>query len=237
MQGTHEELMTRSADERPKPTRPDVPLSRERILAAAVRIADEHGIGAVTMRRVAARLGAKPMSLYNHVAGKGDILDGMVDRVIEQVDLADDGTDWREAMRRRAVSARQVFLRHPWAPSLLDSRTSSGPSRLRYLDRVLGTLVRAGFALDHAARAFSLLDSYVYGFGIQQVNFSEGSTLPPEQRAEALLAAIPVETFPYLHRMATQATAASYDPDADFAFGLDVILDGLARTLGPSAAG
>lgn len=229
--------MTTNADERPKRTRPDVPLSRDRILAAAVRIADEHGIGAVTIRRVAARLGAKPMSLYNHVADKGDILDGMVDRVIEQVDLSDTGADWQEAMRRRAVSARQVFRRHPWAPSLLDSRTSSGPSRLRYLNQVLGTLVRAGFALDHAARAFSLLDSYVYGFGIQQVNFTEGSTLPPEQRAEALLAAIPAETFPYLHRMASHATVASYDAEADFAFGLDIILDGLARTLGPSAAG
>jgi AcrR family transcriptional regulator len=229
--------MTTSADEHPKRTRPGVPLSRDRILTAAVRLADEHGIHAVTMRRVAARLGAKPMSLYNHVADKGDILDGMVDRVIEQVDLADDGADWREAMRRRAASARQVFRHHPWAPALLDSRTSSGPSRLRYLDRVLGTLVRAGFALDHAARAFSLLDSYVYGFGIQQVNFTEGSTLPPEQRAEALLAAIPIETFPYLHRMATQAAVAEYDAEADFAFGLEVILDGLARTLGPSTAG
>jgi AcrR family transcriptional regulator len=235
MHTDREEPMTTHADERPKRTRPAVPLSRDRVLAAAVQIADEHGIHAVTMRRVAARLDAKPMSLYNHVTDKGDILDGMVDRVIEHVDLADDGADWREAMRRRAVSARQVFLRHPWAPSLLDSRTSSGPSRLRYLDRVLGTLVRAGFPLEHAARAFSLLDSYVYGFGIQQVNFTEGSALPPEQRAEALLAAIPVETFPYLHRMATHATVASYDAEADFAFGLEVILDGLARTLGPAA--
>jgi len=237
MPSPREETVTTSADERPKRTRPAVPLTRARILAAAVRIADEHGIRAVTMRGVAARLGAEAMSLYNHVANKGDMLDGMVDRVIEQVDLADDGADWREAMRRRAVSARQVFRRHPWAPALLDSRTTSGPSRLRYLDRVLGTLVRAGFTLEHAARAFSLIDSYIYGFGIEQFNFAEGNSSSPEDQAAALLAAIPEAAFPYLHRMAAHATGAPYDAEADFAFGLDIILDGLARTLGPSAPG
>jgi AcrR family transcriptional regulator len=229
--------MAPSADEPQRPTRPRVALSRERIVAAAVRIAGEHGVAAVTMRAVAARLGVEAMSLYNHVANKGDLLDGMVDRVIEQVDLPDAVADWREAMRRRAVSARHVFRRHPWAPALLDSRPSSGPSRLRYFEWVLGTLHRAGFTIDGAARAFSLLDSYVYGFGIQQFNFSEGTPAPPEQRVASMLAAIPAEAYPHLHRMAAHSMQVGYDPEADFDFGLEIILDGLARTLDPAASG
>ena len=133
-----------------------------------MEIADERGVGAVTMREVASRLGVKAMSLYNHVANKGDILDGMIDVVVEQVNLPADAEQWREAMRCRAVSAHEVFGRHPWAPMLIDSRESSGPSRLRYFDWVLGTLINVGFSAEGAARAFSLLDSYVYGFGIQQ---------------------------------------------------------------------
>ena len=137
-------------------------------------------------------------------------------------------------MRRRAVSAHEVFGRHPWAPLLFDSRESSGPSRLRYFDWVLGTLMRAGFSMDDAARAFSLLDSYIYGFGIQQFNFSAGGDASPEERAEAILAYIPAEQYPYLHRMASHAMQVGYDAEADFDFGLEIILDGLERILDES---
>jgi len=150
---------------------PRPPLTRERVVATAVQIADESGVAAVTMREVARRLGVEAMSLYNHVANKDDILDGMTDFVAEQFDLPHDAPDWREAMRRRAISARSVFSRHPWAPGLFDSRGSSGASSMRYFDWVLGTLAEAGFSLDGAMHAYSLLDSYIYGFGIQQVNF------------------------------------------------------------------
>lgn len=225
-----------NAADHPKRARHRAALNRDRIVATAVRIANERGVAAVTMRAVAARLGVEAMSLYNHVAGKDDILDGMVDRVIEQVELPD-VADWREAMRRRAVSARRVFRHHPWAPALLDSRTSSGPARLRYFDWVLGRLVDAGFTIEGALRAFSLIDSYVYGFGIQQLNASERPSAPPDQRAEALLAAFPAETYPYLRRVASHAIATGYDPEADFTYGLDVILDGLARTLDRPEAG
>ena len=207
-----------------------VPLNRERVLAAAVEIADERGVGAVTMREVASRLGVEAMSLYNHVANKDDILDGMVDHVIEQFDLPEGIDDWREAMRRRAISAHEVFGRHPWVPLLLDSRESSGPARLRYYDWVLGTLVRAGFTMDGASRAFSLLDSYIYGFGIQQFNMA-GDEETSEEMAEAILAFIPVEKYPHLNRMATHSMKSGYDPEADFAFGLEIILDGLQRVL------
>lgn len=207
------------------------PLNRDRVLATAVEVADERGVGAVTMREVASRLGVEAMSLYNHVANKDDILDGMVDHVVAQFDLPRDVGHWREAMRRRAVSAHHVFGRHPWAPMLMDSRQTSGPIRLRYFDWVLGELMRAGFSVEGAARAFSLLDSYVYGFGIQQVNFSADGGETPEEMAEAILAAIPQAEYPYLHRMAEHAMRAGYDSEADFAFGLEIILDGLERIL------
>ena len=225
-----------NAADHPKRTRHRAALNRDRIVATAVRIANERGVAAVTMRALAARLGVEAMSLYNHVAGKDDILDGMVDRVIEQVELPD-VADWREAMRRRAVSARRAFRHHPWAPALLDSRTSSGPARLRYFDWVLGRLVDAGFTIEGALRAFSLIDSYVYGFGIQQLHTAQRPPAPPDPRAEAMLAAFPADRYPYLHRVASHATATGYDPEADFAHGLDVILDGLARTLDPPEPG
>jgi AcrR family transcriptional regulator len=211
-----------------------LPLNRDRILAAAVEIADERGVGAVTMREVASRLGVEAMSLYNHVANKDEILDGMADLVAEQFDLPEDVDHWREAMRRRAVSAHEVFGRHPWAPMLFDSRESSGPARLHYLDWVLGKLMTAGFSVDGAARAFSLLDSYIYGFGIQQFNFSADSDVSTEEMAEAILAYIPAETYPYLHRMASHAMQVGYDAEADFDFGLEIVLDGLERILDES---
>lgn len=212
-----------------KKTAPRLPLNRDRILAAAVEIADERGVGAVTMREVASRLGVEAMSLYNHVANKDDILDGMADLVAEQFDLPEDVDHWREAMRRRAVSAHEVFGRHPWAPLLFDTRESSGPARLHYFDWVLGKLMTAGFSLDGAARAFSLLDSYIYGFGIQQFNISADGDASPEEMAEAILASIPAEKYPYLHRMASHAMESGYDAEADFDFGLEIILDGLER--------
>lgn len=202
-------------------------LNRDRVLAAAVAIADEHGVGAVTMRAIASRLGVEAMSLYNHVANKDDILDGMVDWVIQQIELPEHVLGWRDAMQQRAVSAHRVLGRHRWAPPLLDSRTSSGPARLGYFDWVLGQLIDAGFSIDEAARAFSVLDSYVYGFGIQQANFASDGEVSPEEMAQAILGAIPEERYPYLHRMAMHATRHGYDAEADFEFGLETILDGL----------
>ena len=162
----------------------------------AVELADEHGIEGLTMRELGLRLGVEAMSLYNHVANKDDILDGMVDLVVSEIDLPRDTVDWREAMRRRAVSAQSVFSRHPWASGLIDSRVSSGPARLRYLDWVLGTLRRAGFTLEMAARAFAVLDSYIYGFGRQQLNVSTGPDVKLEEQAEAFLRAIPADEYP-----------------------------------------
>jgi len=207
------------------------PVNRERVLAAAIAIADEQGVGAVTMRAVASTLGVEAMSLYNHVANKDDILDGMVDLVVQEIEVPDDVENWREAMRVRALSAHEVFARHRWVPALMDSRQSSGPARLRYFEWVLGTLLRAGFSIKDAARVFSVLDSYIYGFAIQQFNFSALGDATPEERAAAILEYIPPDEYPSLHRMATHSADAGYDSEADFAFGLEVVLDGLERVL------
>lgn len=211
---------------------PRAPLSRERVLAAAVVLVDEGGLGALTMRALGHRLDVEAMSLYNHVANKDDILDGVVDIVVSEIDLPSDSADWKEAMRRRAISARTVFARHPWASGLIDSRQTSGPARLRYFDWVLGTLRRAGFSLDAAAHAFSVLDSYIYGFGRQQLNLSTDSDVSPEEMAEEFRQAIPPGKYPYLTEMVVDyAIPVGLDPGADFDFGLTLILDGLERLL------
>jgi AcrR family transcriptional regulator len=222
---------------RPTPeSRPRLPLTRERVLSAAVAVVDQAGLGALTMRALGQRLGVEAMSLYNHVANKDDILDGIVDLVVGEIDLPSETADWKEAMHRRAVSAQSVFARHPWASGLIDSRQSSGPARLRYFDWVLGTLRRAGFSLEMSVRAFSILDSYVYGFGRQQLNVSAGGDMSPEDMAEAFLQAVPADEYPYLRELVVDyAIPSGYDEAADFDFGLTLIIDGLERLLPESS--
>ncbi len=221
--------MVRRAKASPEPR---TPLTRERVLRAAIDLADQDGVDALTMRELGRRLGVEAMSLYNHVENKDDVLDGMLDLVVGEIDLPSEDVGWREAMERRAVSARQVFAQHPWASALNDVRESSGPERLRYFEWVLGTLRRAGFSVELALHAFSLIDSYIYGFGRQQLNMSaaEGD---PREMADAFLSAIPADEFPYVHELITEfMLKAGYDEAADFEFGLGLILDGLERTLG-----
>jgi hypothetical protein len=151
--------------------------------------------------------------------------------VVSEIDLPSGGVGWREAMWRRAVSAREVFARHPWASALIDSRESSGLGRMLYYEWVLGTLRRAGFSVELALHAFSLIESYVYGFGRQQLNMSAGEG-DSREMAEAFLTAVPADEFPYLIEVITgHVLQAGYDEHADFAFGLGIILDGLERAL------
>ena len=149
-------------------------LNRDRVVRAAMDLADERGIESLTMRELGRKLGVEAASLYNHVARKNDLLDGMADVVVAEIDLPSGGVHWEEAMRRRAVSAREVFARHPWAAGLIDSREGSGPSRLFYVDQVLSTLLEAGFSPSNAGRAFVALDSYVYGFERQRSSIGMG---------------------------------------------------------------
>ncbi|NTU78386.1 MAG: TetR/AcrR family transcriptional regulator [Chloroflexales bacterium] len=211
--------------------RADTPLTRDKVLHVAIDLADAGGIAALSMRTLGRQLGVEAMSLYNHVSSKDDLLDGIVDLVIAEIELPAPDADWRDAMRARAVAARAAFARHPWAAGLIDSRVSSGPGRLRYLDSIIGVLRRAGFTIELALRAFSLIDSYIYGFGRQSLNIasSDGGEVPA---AEAFAQALPADDFPYLAEMATTyAASPGYDAAADFAFGLELILDGLQRVL------
>lgn len=206
-------------------------LTRERVLRAALVLADERGIDALSMRELGRHLGVDAMSLYNHVNNKDDLLNGIIDLVVGEIDLPPGDGDWSQAMRTRARSAQAAFTRHPWASQLLDSRTSSGPERLRYFDWVIGTLRRAGFTVDVALHAYSALDSYVYGFARQQANLSSGEPSSPET-AQHMLAEIPTDQFPHLTEVITHyIDHGGYDPDADFDFGLTLILDSLARLL------
>lgn len=213
-------------------TQTRTPLNRERVLAAAVSLADEEGIESLTMRELGVRLGVEAMSLYNHVASKDDILDGMVDLVVSEIDLPTDTVGWREAMRRRAISAQAVFARHPWASALIDSRRSAGPARLHYFDWMLGTLRRAGFTIEMTAHALSVLDSYVYGFARQSLNMSARPDVKPKEAAEAFLQGIPADEYPDLREMIVEyALVADHDESANFEFGLHLILDGLQSLL------
>jgi AcrR family transcriptional regulator len=205
-----------------------IPLARERILQAAVDLADEAGLEALSMRELGRKLGVEAMSLYNHVASKDDVLDGMVDLVVAEIELPSEGADWRQFMRSRAVSARKAFTRHAWATSLIDTRVGGGSGRLRYFEAVIGVLRRAGFPLELAARAFSLVDSYIYGFCRQASNLSSAGGENAEV-AEAFLDVLPENQYPNLAEMAALHAAKPYDEEADFEFGLGLILDGLQR--------
>jgi AcrR family transcriptional regulator len=151
------------------------------VLRAAVALADESGIESLTMRKLGEALGVEAMSLYYHVASKEALLDGMVDLVFSEIDLPTAGADWKSAMRRRAISARGVLSRHPWAIGLMDSRSTPGPATLQHHDAVIGCLRGAGFPVALPAHAFAVLDSYIYGFTLQETSLPFDS---PEETAE-----------------------------------------------------
>lgn len=204
------------------------PLNRDRVLRAAVTLADGGGMSALTMRRLGEALGVEAMSLYNHIASKSDLLDGMIDIVFGEIDLPSGDGDWRAAMRRRAISAHQVLGRHPWAIGLMESRTSPGPATLQHHDAVLGSLRRAGFPVELAAHAYSLLDSYIYGFALQEASLPFGTGEEAAQVAQEIADQFASGQYPYLTEMAmTHVVQPGYSYGDEFGTGLDLILDGL----------
>src|SRR5665213_3294358 len=207
------------------------PLTRERVLMAAVNLADENGIVALSMRKLGETLGVEAMSLYNHVANKDELLDGMVDLVFSEIDLPSGADDWKTAMRRRAQSARQALGQHPWAIALMSTRTSPGPATLRHHDAVIGSLRGAGFSIELTAHAFSALDSYIYGFALQEATLPLGET--EEQTAAVarmMMEQFPRDLFPNLYEFTVEhVLKPGYNYSAEFEFGLDLILDGLER--------
>ena len=207
-------------------------LNRDQVVQAAVALADERGLAAVTMRKVGEALGVEAMSLYNHVANKVDLLDGMVDLVFGEIGLPDPSDDWKPAMRQRAVSARSAVSRHPWATGLMESRAAPGPANLRHHDAVIGSLRAGGFPVALAAHAFSLLDSYVYGFCLQETGLPFDATDDVEAMVESILGHLPEGEYPHLWWLTVEhVLQPGYDYGDEFAFGLDLILDALATRL------
>jgi AcrR family transcriptional regulator len=207
---------------------PDAGLSKQRVVLEAVRLADREGVAGLSMRRLAGALGAGAMSLYHYVASKEDLLDAMIDVVFEEIELPPEGTDWQSAIRRRAVSARQVLARHPWANGLMESRTSPGPANLRHHEAVTACLRRANFPVLMATHANWLLDSYVYGFALQEASlpFNTAGELA-DMAEDVFLPQLPLDEFPYLIESAAALVAVGYDPAEEFIFGLDLILAAL----------
>jgi AcrR family transcriptional regulator len=206
------------------------PLTRDRVLRAAVTFADEGGIGSLSMRKLGEVLGVEAMSLYNHVANKDELLDGMIDLVFGEIDLPPTGAPWKTAMRERAVSARQALARHRWAIGLMESRTSPGPATLRHHDAVLGSLREAGFSVEMAAHAFSLLDSYTYGFALQEASLPFDTAEQTAELAEMIMAQFPAGRYRHLAELTvTHVLQPGYDYGNEYDFGLDLILDGLER--------
>ena len=205
------------------------PLSRERVLRAAVELADRHGIEALTMRRLGQQLGVEAMSLYRHVAGKDDVLDGIAGLVLAEFELPTGDVGWREAMRRRAVSARVALARHPWATVVLN-RSGPTPALLHNLDAVIGSLRRGGFSVALAAHAFSLLDSYIYGFAVQEAALPFDTPGELAELTGSIVAGLRPEDHPYLAEMAVEhILQPGYDHAAEFEFDLDLLLDALDR--------
>jgi AcrR family transcriptional regulator len=219
--------MTRSPAKAVRPPQRE-PVTRERALSTALALADAEGIDSLTMRRLARELGIEAMSLYHHVASKGDILDGIVDLVMGEIEVPPTGTDWKTAMRHRAHSAHRVLLAHPWAATLVTSRINIGIGMTRYLEATFGRLMEGGFSVTDALDAWHALDSHIYGFTLQEL------TLPfdvdqTQQVSDAALASFDAAQFPHLVQVMTEV--AQHGRVEDFDFGLDLLLDGLERRL------
>ena len=206
-------------------------LDRERVLTGAVALADEIGVETLTMRRLADALGSSPMTLYGHVENKEDLLDGMVDVVFGEIELPPPARPWREALRVRCVSARQVLRRHPWAVPLMESRTNPGPRTLVHHDAVLGTLFGGGLPTPVVAHAYAVVDAFVYGFAIQEASLPGGGAGEDiGVAAEDLASALPVDAFPNLARFTVEhVLGPGYDFGVSFEVGLDLVLDGIER--------
>ncbi len=222
------------------PAQPRIPLTRDRVLRAAVDLADSGGIDAVSMRKVGQQLGVEAMSLYNHVANKEEILDGMIEIVMGEIeaasggfDVPEDGAGWKAAMRARILTAREAMLRHPWAPSVLETRTAMSPLMLRYADSLLGILREGGFSYDLGHHAMHALGSRMLGF--TQELFEPENKEQADEEAEAMLAKMAVQ-LPYITGMVMEvahddpdSTLGWCDDQSEFEFGLDLILEGLER--------
>lgn len=205
-------------------------LSRELVLQAAMSHADDGGIEALTMRRLAEELGVAPMALYRHVANKDDLIDGLIDVVFSEIALPSTGGDWKAAMRVRAISLRDVLARHRWAIGLMEARHNPGPANLRHHDTVIASLRAAGFDMARVAHVYSLLDAYIYGFALTKMNLPFDENTDMAAMADEVLAPFPVNDYPNMVAFITDhAMKPGYNFGDEFEYGLDVILDALEQ--------
>ena len=213
-------------------TKERVPLSRDRVLAGAIKVADAGGIGALTIRSLAQELGVKPMSVYHYVTNKDEIIDSIVDLVYSEIDLPVPGGDWRTEMRRRANSASRVLAGHPWATALLQSRLNPGPATLRHHNAFIATLRTAGFSVGLTAHAFALIDSYVFGFALSEIALPIHGPDSVADTAASMMQFFDAEAYPSLLEFTMEhIMRPDYDFGAEFPYGLTVILDALAESL------
>jgi AcrR family transcriptional regulator len=214
---------------------PRLPLSRERVMHAAIALADESGIEALSMRRLGQELGVEAMSLYNHVANKDDLEDGIVEIVLGEIEVPSDGADWKAALRQTAISSHEVFVRHRWACGLMMGTSGVSPARLRWMEAVLRTLREAGFSADMTHHAYHALDSHITGFTLWQVSLPFETKEELVDLAEGFMREIPADEYPYVIEHAEQHLAPSSPDEAtEFEFGLELILDGLERLRDPA---
>ena len=217
-----------------RPAQRRIPLTRERVLDAAMKLADQSGLEGLSMRKLGQALGVEAMALYYHFANKERVLDGIVDLVFAEIDVPVSGADWKTAMRQRAISVRDALLRHRWAIGLMESRTNPGPANLRHHDAVIGCLRAAGFDMAATATAYSLLDSYIYGFAMTKINLPFEDTSDIVEMSETMLAPFAPGEYQNLADFITEhAMKPGYDYANEFEYGLDVILDGLERVRDP----
>ncbi len=206
------------------------PLTRKRVLRAAMVQADRGGLEELTMRKLADALHVAPMALYRHVANRDDLIDAMIDVVFSEIEVPSPAVDWRTAMRRRGISLRDALLRHRWATGLMESRAHPGPANLGHHDAVLGNLRASGFSLELAAHAYSALDSYIYGFALTKMNLPFDASTDMSEMADRMLEPFPADTYPHLVEFITDhAMKPGYDYGGEFEYGLDLVLDGLER--------
>ena len=214
----------------PTDTEPRLPLSRDRILQAALAIAAETGIASLTMRRLGQTLGFEAMSLYNHVTNKDDVIDGILDLVLAESELPSLKEEWDTAIRSSAISVHQALRRHPWACTLLMSPDHMRPARLRYMDALLGSLRQAGFSAETTYHAYHVIDAHIFGFSFWQTSHSYTADDVSNLTA-TLEQIIPADDYPHLHEHAQQHLTDGPQHEVNaFEYGLDLILDGLKKT-------
>ena len=205
------------------------PLTRERVLRAALKLADQGGLDALSMRKLGQDLGVEAMALYYHFANKDEVIDGIVDLVFAEIHLPVAGAPWKTEMRRRAISVRDTLLRHRWAIGLMEARRNAGPANLRHHDAVIGSLRAGGLEMDLAAHAYSLLDSYIYGFALTKMNLPFDASEEVAEVAQGMLQRFPVNEYPNLVAIIAERIKPGYDYVDEFEYGLDLILDGLEK--------